>query len=84
MCKVEDSHRDKTESFDLVLSSLWNRKLVDRLKQRSDVVSFTWVFSQEQHNSAVVNALKAVDRGSRKTRKERITVAKACLDSFGA
>ena len=62
------------ESADLVLNSLWDWKPVERLKQGSNVVSFT--FFQDETSSTGLNALKVVDIESRKTRKERITVVK--------
>ena len=47
---------------------------MERLKQRSDVVSF---FSQDEASSTVLNVLKALDRVDRKTSKERNVVLKA-------
>ena len=49
---------------------------MERLKKRNDVVSS--VFFQDEVSSTVLNALKAVDRGSRKTRMERTAAVKAC------
>ena len=46
---------------------------MERLKQRSDVVSFTVMF-QHEASSTVLYATEAMDRGSRQTRKETIPV----------
>ena len=44
------------------------------LKRRSDVVSYT--FFQYEASSTVLNATKAMDRGSRPARKERTAAVK--------
>ena len=85
MCKVEDGHRYIRqssardtfieESVYLVLNSLLDWKPVEKLKQRCDVVSFTGGFQYET-SSTVLYATKALDRGSRQERKERIAVVK--------
>ena len=41
------------------------------------MVSLTLFFSQYVASSTVLNATKALDRGSRQARKERIAVVKA-------
>ena len=46
---------------------------MEKLKQRDDVVSFTFFFQYEA-NRTLLNATKAMDRGSGHTRKERIAV----------
>ena len=46
---------------------------MERSKQ-SDVVSFT--FFPDETRSTVLNALKGVDRGKNKTRKENMAVVK--------
>ena len=43
-----------------------------RLKQRSDVVSFT--FFQYEVSSTVLHATKAMDKGSRQARKQKTAV----------
>ena len=48
---------------------------MERLKQRSGVVSFT--FFQYEASSTVLYATKAMDRGSGQARKERIAVVEA-------
>ena len=58
------------ESVYLVLNSLLDWKPVEKLKKRCYVVSFS-VFQYEA-NSTVLYAMKAMDRGSRQARKERI------------
>ena len=58
------------ESVYLVLISLLDWKPVEKLKQRSYVVSFF----QYEANSTVLYATKAMDRGSRPARKERTAV----------
>ena len=63
------------ESVYLVLNSLLDWKPVDKLKQRCYVVSFT--FFQYEARSTVPYATKALDRGNRQARKERIAVVKA-------
>ena len=45
---------------------------MERLKRRSDVVSYT--FFQYEASSTVLYATKAMDRGSRPARKERTAV----------
>ena len=68
VCKVENSHRDKTEqcpsyiytiaeSVYLVLNSLLDWESVDKFKQRCDVISFT--FLQYEASSTVLYATKA-------------------------
>ena len=63
------------ESVYLVLNSLLDWKPVKKLKQRCFVVSFT--FFQYEASSTVLYATKALDRGSRQARKERIAVVKS-------
>ena len=63
------------QSVYLVLNSLLDWEPVEKLKQRCDVVSFT--FNQYEASSTVLYATKALDRGSRQARKERIAVVKA-------
>ena len=63
------------ESVYLVLNSLLDWKPVKKLKQRCFVVSFT--FFQYEASSTVLYATKALDRGSRQARKERIAVDKS-------
>ena len=63
------------ESVYLVLNSLLDWKPVEKLKQRYYVVSFS--FFQYEASSKVLYATKALDRGSRPARKERIAVVKA-------
>ena len=63
------------ESVYLALNSLLEWLPVDKLKQRCDVVSFT--FFQHEASSTVLYAMKALDRGSRQARKERTAVVKA-------
>ena len=58
------------ESVYLVLNSLLDWKPVEKLKQRCYVVSLT--FFQYEASSTVLYARKAMDRGSRPARKERI------------
>ena len=58
------------ESVYLVLNSFLDWKPVEKLKQRCDVDSF--IFFQYEANSTVLYAMKALDRGSRPARKERI------------
>ena len=62
------------ESVYLVLNSLLDWKPVEKLKQRSYVVSFT--FFQYEASSTVLYVTKALHRGSRPARKERIAVVK--------
>ena len=62
------------ESVYLVLNSLLDWKPVEKLKQRC-LVSFT--FFQYEASSTVLYTMKALDRGSRQARKERIAVVKA-------
>ena len=64
-----------TENVYLVLNSLLDWLPVEKLKRRCDVVSLT--FFQLEASSTVLYATKAMDRGSRRTRKERIAVVKA-------
>ena len=54
--------------FDLVLNSLWDWEPVERLKQKSDVVSFT-LFQDEGRSTVLRKRRRRMDRGSRKTRK---------------
>ena len=54
--------------FDLVLNSLWDWEPVERLKQKSDVVSFT-LFPDEGRSTVLRKRRRRMDRGSRKTRK---------------
>ena len=65
------------ESVYLVLNSLLDWKPVEKLKQRSYVVSFFFFFFKYEANSTVLYATKAMDRGSRQARKERTAVVKA-------
>ena len=58
------------ESVYLVLNSLLDWKPVEKLKQGCFVVSFTCF--QYEASSTVLYATKALDRGSRQARKERI------------
>ena len=60
------------ESVYLVLNSLFDWEPVEKLKQGCDMVSFT--FFQCEASSTVLYATKALDRGSRQARKERIAV----------
>ena len=62
------------ESVYLVLNSLLDWKPVEKLKQRCDVVSFT--FFQYVASSTVLYATMALNRESRQARKERIAVVK--------
>ena len=62
------------ESVYLVLVSWLDWEPVERLKRRSDVVSYT--FFQYEASSTVLNATKAMDRGSRPARKERTAAVK--------
>ena len=52
---------------------------MERLKQRSDVVSFTCFCCcfQYEASSTVLYATMVMDRGSRQARKERIEVVEA-------
>ena len=53
---------------------------MEKLKQRCDVVSFTFCCCcclTYEASSTVLYATKALDRGSRQARKERIAVVKA-------
>ena len=63
------------ESVYVLLRFLWYWEPVERFKQRNDVVSLT--FFQYQASSTVLYATKAMDRGSRQARKERIAVVEA-------
>ena len=63
------------DSVYLVLNVLLDWEPVEKLKQRCDVVSFTCVFFQYEANSTVLYATKAMDRGGRPARKERIALA---------
>ena len=63
------------ESVCLVLNSLLDWKSVEKLKQGCFVVSFTCF--QYEASSTALYATKALDRGSRPARKERIAVVKA-------
>ena len=63
------------ESVYIVLRFLWYWEPVERFKQRNDVVSLT--FFQYEASSTVLYATKAMDRGSRESRKERIAVVEA-------
>ena len=83
-CRVEDRHRDKTEQcpwyiynrvFILYWILCWIGSQWEKLKQRYYVVSFT--FFQCEASSTVLYATKAMDRGSRQARKERIEAVKA-------
>ena len=67
------------ESVYFVLNALLDWEPVERLKQRSDVVSFTCFCCcfQYEASSTVLYATMAMDRGSRQARKERIAVVKA-------
>ena len=55
-----------------VLYSLLDWESVEKLKQRSDVVTLTFV--QCEACSTVLYVTKAMDRGSRQTGKERTAV----------
>ena len=75
----QSSTRDTfiAERVYLVLNSLLDWKPVEKLKQRwCDVVSFMGFFQYET-SSTVLYVTKALDRGSRQARKERIAVVKA-------
>ena len=58
VCKAEDSHRDSRQCFSCTLNSSWDWKPVERLKQRSDTLSF--MFFQDEASSTVLNAPKAM------------------------
>ena len=73
--EIRRSSACDTESVYLVLNSLLDWKPVKKLKQRCFVVSFT--FFQYEASSTVLYATKALDRGSRQARKERIAVVKS-------
>ena len=64
------------QSVYFVLTSLGYWEPEEKLKQRSDTVSYTCMFFR-MRQAAVLNATKAMDRGSRQTRKERTAVAEA-------
>ena len=57
------------KSVYLVPNFLWDWEPVEELKQRCDVVSFT--FFQYEETSTVLYATKVWDRGNRQARKER-------------
>ena len=63
-----------TESVYLVLNSLLDWEPMEKLKQRCDAVSFTFLWYEA--SSTVVYVMKAMDRGSRKARKERTAIVK--------
>ena len=63
------------DSVYLVLNSWWDWKSKERLQQWSHVISLRSF--QDEVSSTVLNALKAMDRGSRKTTKEGKVVIKA-------
>lgn len=48
---------------------------MDSLKQRSDMASF--MFFEDEACSTILNMLKAMERGSRQTSKERLAVVEA-------
>ena len=56
------------ESVYLVLNTLLHWEPVERLKQKSDVVSFT-LFPDEGRSTVLRKRRRRMDRGSRKTRK---------------
>ena len=62
------------ESVYLVLNCLLDWEPVEKLKQRCEVVLH---FFQYEASSTVLYAMKAMDRGSRQARKERIAVVEA-------
>ena len=64
------------ESVYLVLNSLLDWEPVENVKQRCDVVTFTFFF-QYKASSTVLYATKVLDRGSRPARKGRIAVVEA-------
>ena len=81
----QSSTRDTfiAERVYLVLNSLLDWKPVEKLKQRwCDVVSFMGFFQYET-SSTVLYVTKALDRGSRQARKERIAVVKAWENEWG-
>ena len=67
------------DSVYLVLNSLLDWEPVKKLKQRCCVVSFTGFFQYEA-SSTVLYATKALERGSRQARKERIAVVNVRQD----
>ena len=73
--EIRQSNTRDAESVYLVLNSLLDWKPVEKLKQGCFVVSFTCF--QYEASSTVLYATKALDRGSRQARKERIAVVKA-------
>ena len=67
--------RDTCRECFILYWILFGKLKLGKLKQKIDVVSFT--FFQYEVSSTVLYATKALDRGSRQARKERIAVVEA-------
>ena len=65
------------ESVYFVLNSLLDWEPVEKVKQGCYVVSFTPLFGYEASSTVLYYATKALDRGSRQSKKERIAVVEA-------
>ena len=84
VCKVEDSHRYKTEQCPWYIYSrecLSCTEVGASGETETEVVSFTFFSVRGEQHSWVCD--KALDRGSRQARKERTAVVKAWQNEWG-